>query len=169
MDVKGITKKLQGALGKYRYALIVLLIGLALLLIPEKSTKSKSVVVENEKNSVQQSIELDALAEILQSIHGVGKTQVLLSIASGEQIVYQTNSDITMSDNNNSTKIETVIITNSQRVETGLVQQINPPQYLGAIVVCQGADNPTVKLAVTQAVAKITGLGADDICVLKMK
>jgi hypothetical protein len=40
---------------------------------------------------------------------------------------------------------------------------------MGAIVVCQGADSPSVKLAITQAVAKITGLGTDEICVLKMK
>jgi len=35
--------------------------------------------------------------------------------------------------------------------------------------VCEGADSPSVKYAVAQAVAKITGLGTNDICVLKME
>ena len=74
-----------------------------------------------------------------------------------------------MSDSGNSAKTETVIVTDGQRTESGLVSQVNPPSYLGAIVVCQGADSPAIKYAITQAVAKITGLGTDAICVLKMK
>ena len=41
------------------------------------------------------------------------------------------------------------------------------PQYLGAVVVCDGADAPQVQLAVTQAVAQFTGLSTDRISVLK--
>ena len=71
-------------------------------------------------------------------------------------------------DSNNQT-LKTVIITDSQRSESGLIRQVNPAAYKGAIVVCQGADSPSVRLAVTQAVSKITGLGTDSICVLKMQ
>ncbi|MFR6424441.1 MAG: hypothetical protein ACLUNO_01710 [Oscillospiraceae bacterium] len=39
------------------------------------------------------------------------------------------------------------------------------PQYLGAVVVCDGADAPQVQLAVTQAVAQFTGLSTDRISV----
>ena len=41
------------------------------------------------------------------------------------------------------------------------------PQYLGAVVVCDGADSPQVQLAVTQAVAQFTGLSMDHISVLR--
>jgi stage III sporulation protein AG len=40
---------------------------------------------------------------------------------------------------------------------------------MGAIVVCQGGDQPTVRLAILDAVSKVTGLGADKISILKMK
>ena len=40
---------------------------------------------------------------------------------------------------------------------------------MGAIVVCQGGDNATVRLAIIEAVSNVTGLGADKISVLKMK
>jgi len=91
--------------------------------------------------------------------------QVMLSIASGERTQYITNTDSSES----TTRTETVIITDSERNESGLIEQMNPPIYRGAVVVCQGADSAAVRLAITQAVAKITGLSTDNICVLKMK
>ena len=60
-------------------------------------------------------------------------------------------------------------VTDGQRNETGLVRQVNPPSYLGAVVVCQGGDDPRVQLDIVNAVSRITGLGADRISVLKMK
>lgn len=38
----------------------------------------------------------------------------------------------------------------------------------GAVVVCQGADSVSVRLAVTEAVRCYTGLGADKIVIFKM-
>jgi stage III sporulation protein AG len=86
---------------------------------------------------------------------------VLLTPASGKETLYQTNENGDDSD--------TVIITDSSRNESGLIRQVNPPVYLGAIVLCQGGDRPSVRLAIVDAVSKVTGLGADRISVLKMK
>ncbi len=168
MDLKGLTGKIKSTVSKFKYAAIVLLIGVGLLLIPQKS-KSSPVVESKQQHNNTQTFEITELSEILQSIHGAGKVKVLLSVSAGEKTIYQTDSDMTSSGESNSTKRETVIVTDSQRAETGLISQINPPTYLGAIVVCEGADSASVRLAVTQAVAKITGLGADNICVLKME
>ncbi len=167
MVVKETAEKIKNAIHKYKYALIILCIGLALLLLPGKKTITEQKIeeVRQETNMVEQ----DELSKILQSIEGAGQVQVMLSVAAGEMTVYQTNSDISTSGDGGSEKVDTVILTDSQRNETGLINQVNPPIYLGAIVVCQGANNPSVKLAITQAVAKITGLRTDNICVLKMK
>ena len=67
------------------------------------------------------------------------------------------------------TKTDTVTVTDAQRNESGLIRQVNPPVYKGAVIVCQGADNAAVRLAIVDAVGKATGLGADKISVLKMK
>ena len=169
MEIKQLTGKLQGIVGKYRYAALVLVVGIVLLLLPGKSRQNSQPVDVSKPANNQQLLEIEALTEILQSIHGAGKVQVLLSVASGEKTIYQTNRDTSVSGDHTDTKIETVIVTDSQRNEAGLIQQVNPPTYLGAIVVCQGADSAAVRLAITQAVARITGLGSDNICVLKMK
>ncbi len=168
MDVKNITQKLQGIAGKYKYALIILIIGVLILLLPGRTAQTKQQEIQTDERPSLQALDVAALGEILQQVKGAGKVRVLLSVSSGERTVYQTNSD-SSGGKEGSSKIETVIVTDSQRNEAGLIQQVNPPAYLGAIVVCEGADNPVVRLEITQAVAKITGLSTDEICVLKMK
>ena len=169
MEIKKIIGKLVKLVEKYKYAIAVFLIGLTLLMIPEKQSKTQKVVSSVQTATSQESLTQDSLAKILQSVAGAGKVEVLLSMATGEETIYQTNTDVSAAGESNNKTETTVIITDSQRSEAGLIRQINPVAYKGAIVVCQGADNPTVRLAITQAVSKITGLGADEICVLKMQ
>ena len=169
MDIKALTGKGKALIGKYKYAGIVLVVGLVLLLLPSNTSQSEQPLTEIKTDYNTLYLESESLAKILQSVEGAGKVEVLLSTATGEKTVYQTDSDIDSSGEGSNAKIETVIVSNSQRNETGLVTQINPPTYLGAIVVCEGADSAMVRLAITQAVEKITGLSTDRICVLKMK
>ena len=167
MEIKSQILKSKDFIKKYKYALVILLIGLLLLLIPDKKETVVKQTTEISHNNIE--IEAESLAEILENVEGAGRVQVLLSIAAGEKTLYQTNQDASVSAEHSTTKIETVIITDSNRNESGLISQTYPQTYKGAIVVCQGADSPSVRLAVTQAVARITGLGTDHICVLKMK
>ena len=91
--------------------------------------------------------------------------QVLLTEEAGRQTLYQT--DI-QSDESRRTE-DTVLVEDASRRETGLVRQTLEPKYRGAVVLCQGADQPSVRLAVVEAVRCVTGLGADRISVLNMK
>lgn len=166
MDIKNVIDKFKSVIGKYKYVCIVLAAGIALLLLPDKKDSVNTQVPSQEY--IEQKLDETVLSEFLASVEGAGKVKVMLSIASGEKTVYQIDENISGAADNTNTKTETVIVTDSQRNETGLISQINPPIYLGAIVICQGGDIPSVKLAITQAVSKITGLGADHICVLKM-
>lgn len=152
---------------KYRYALLVVLIGLALMLLPGKNSDTKV----SESQPVQETAPVDIsqqLAQILCQIQGAGKVQVMLTIAEGEKIMYQTDEDLASGDTGTS-RWDTVIVTGADRGQSGLIQQVIPPVYRGAIVVCQGAHNATVRLEIVEAVSKITGLGADKISVVKMK
>ena len=167
MDWVAISNKAMDYLKKYRYVLLVLLAGIFLLALPEKSEETETIPAETEtaeRNSLQ-----DSLAEILSQIQGAGKVRVLLTQAAGEQTIYQTDEDISTGESTSDIRRETVIVTDSNRVESGLIRQINPPTYLGAIVLCQGADSASVRLSIVEAVANATGLTTDKITVLKMK
>lgn len=160
-------EKLSQFVQKYKYAVLVLLAGIVLMLLPTQKESATETVITPEKDSIL-SVE-ERLALILGQIKGAGEVQVLLTEASGGEIVYQTNDDISQSDTSSSTHWDTVTITDSQRNEQGLVRQQNPPKYMGAIVVCQGGGKAAVRLAIIDAVSKVTGLGADKISVLEMK
>ena len=169
MDIKHHATKITGFIKKYKYAVIVLMIGIALMLIPSVSNSNDTANnAADHKSFYTEKLDED-LAQILSKVDGAGKVEVILTVSQGEQKVYQTNTSQSGSDQNSSYKKDTVIISNSSRNEDGLILRIDPVKYLGAIVLCQGADRPAVKLAVTEAVSKITGLGTDRICVLKMK
>ena len=166
MDVTVLKDKALQGLRKHKYALAVAALGLALLLIPfgsEKEEQSQPQTQVQEEESLEQ-----RLADILGRIHGAGKVRVLLTVASSEQKVYQEDTDLSGGGADTS-RYDTVIIKDSQGNETGLIQYVIGAKYQGAIIVCQGADKPAVKLALVEAVSRATGLGADQISVLKMK
>lgn len=169
MDVISIKDKLIEFIKKYKYVALILLIGFILMVIPT-GKKNETVVTEIPIVQTQKHISVaEQLDDILSNIDGAGDVQVLLTVAAGEQTIYQTNDTISNGGDTSNTQINTVTVMDTQRNETGLIRQINPPVYQGAIVVCHGADSPSVRLSIVEAVSKVTGLGTDRISVLKMK
>lgn len=167
MDWVAIGKKLTDFVGKYRYVLLVLLIGLVLMLLPGRNTEEETPV----QPEVTQQKESDITAEltaILSQIKGAGKVQVMLTVSAGETTLYQYDEDVTNSESG-SIRRDTVIVTDENRTQSGLIRQVNPPTYQGAIIVCEGADSAYVRLGIIEAVSRVTGLGSDRISVLKMK
>ena len=166
MDIKTMQGKLTTFLGKYKYVLLVLAVGIILMLIP--SQREEKTQQETEKPQLQQTDISDRLSEILMKIDGAGKVEVMLTLSQGEQTLYQQNESVSGGESENYDR-DTVIITDENRGQSGLIQQVNPPKYQGAIIVCQGADRAGVRLSIIEAVSKVTGLGTDRISVLKMK
>ena len=149
-------------LKQYRYGILVLLLGLGLMLLPSGKEEIREKAGEEQ---IREADIQEQLSEILCQIDGAGKVRVLLTEAVGQQILYQQD----CSQSENTCRQDTVVITDENRMETGLISQVIPAKYLGAIIVCQGGDRPSVKLAIVEAVSGVTGLTSDKITVLKMK
>ena len=155
-------------LKKYRLAIIVLLAGILLLVFPNgEKQEEKSMPVSTEE-SLQESLQ-DSLEEILSQISGAGKVSVLLTQAAGKETIYQIDENTSAENGGSSSHRQTVLVSGTGREENGLIRQVKEPTYLGAVIVCQGADNAAVRLAVVEAVRSATGLTTDRISVLKMK
>ena len=167
MDVKAWIRKITKPVDKYKYVILILIIGVALMMFPTGSTSNKVIAEELQQEAAIPMNE--KIAELLSKVEGAGKVEVLLSIKTGEEILYQSDNDVSTNENSSTSRMDTVITSDSQRNEAGLIKQTNPPIYLGAIILCQGADSPTVQLALCDAVCKITGLSSDKISILKMK
>lgn len=168
MDLKKWGSEISERVKKYRYGVLILALGILLMVLPIGKKTTQSAATPKETVSTKQDITQE-LTQMLSAIDGVGKVKVMLSIACGEQIIYQTDQDQSGTENSTTIRTETVIITDADRQQQALISLIKPPQYKGAIIVCQGADHAAVRLAVVEAVMKITGLRSDQIAVVKMK
>ena len=152
------TRKLSAFAAKYKYVLIILLAGLVLLLLPTgskakaKTTQASTVSEQTQTQAIQ--AEEQRLTQLLQQINGAGQVQVLLS--------YRCSAERETDDAG-----EPTIISAGGGAQEAVELRTVSPQYLGAVVVCDGADSPQVQLAVTQAVAQFTGLSTDHISVLR--
>ncbi len=155
--VRFVPKQLAALMGRFRYPILVLLVGLGLMLLPDGEVDRTEPVAE----TVRQGDLASDLESILGQISGAGRVRVLLTMESGREVRFQTDVDDTRQD--------TVVVEGADRTEMGLVRQTLEPEYRGAIVACQGADNAAVRLAIVEAVACVTGLGADRISVQKLE
>ena len=169
MDLKGLFEKITGGIKKYRYAILVLVIGLVLMAIPNRGQNTTNTASEPPTEAVSDETLEDKLITVLSQVKGAGEVQVILSVATGKETVYQTDDNRNNNGDNINTSTSTVTVTDKERNQLGLVRQENPAIYQGAVIVCRGADDPSVKLALIDAVSKLTGLGANCIAVLKMK
>ena len=167
MDIEKWMQKIPAWIKKYKYSLVAVLVGVAILLLPGRKAAVEEITVLTEETPQKDMAQ--ELSALLSKIEGVGKVEVMLTIRSGETTYYQRDEDISSNSDSSSLRQETIVLTDSERNEHPLITQVLPPQYLGAVIVCQGADQPSVKWAIVEAVSKATGLGADQITVLKMK
>ena len=166
MDWMTLREKARLWLKEYRYVILVLVLGILLMMLPQgKTEEKKEESIPIPETEAQETVQ-EQLEQLLSMVQGAGKVRVLLTEAEGERVVYQTDGE---ENSQNSKTTETVILSDSGRAESGLVQQIIPPTYLGAVILCQGADSASVRLALIEAVSNATGLSSDRISVLKMK
>ena len=166
MDTVDFKSKMHHLFDKYKYVALIAVVGVMLMLLPTGGTPLDENVAAVETVDME-ILENAELADILGNIYGVGEVKVLLSVATGEEIIYQVDED--MSDNSGNMRRTTVVVSNSSKNQQGLIKQVIPPSYLGAVIVCSGGNNPAVRLAVVDAVSNLTGLTTDKISVIKMK
>ena len=145
-----------------KWALLVLLIGTLLLLLPRCGTGGETAAAETpagETGGIRApdfdlAAQEEKLSAAVSSVAGAGKTRVVLSLRSSAMRELASEED------------GTVIVSQGSGKQTAVALRYFYPEYRGALVVCPGAADPQVRLAITEAVRALTGLGADRITVL---
>lgn len=156
---------------RYKYAVLVVLIGAGLLLWPSGGSGPGGKLLSSGEDRAEQPELQTQLEDILSTISGVGQVRVMLTVDSdGERQLAQDTqlsySGDTAAPEDYSRKSETVLLDGSGGDETVVVRR-TWPTYRGALVVCQGGGSAEVRLAVTGAVAALTGLPTDRVTVAK--
>ena len=171
----GIAEKILPVLIKYRALLIVLLAGVLLLASGGwPGSERRDPVQETAPASAdEEGFSLSAFEENLNqklaAIEGVGRVGLMLSLDQTEEAVYAVNTRRTDSEaGGQSYESDLTVVSDGSYGETPVTVKNLLPTFRGAVVLCDGADNAEVRLAVTQAVTTVCGIGADKVTVLKM-
>ena len=168
MSGKQKTEGVRRIWDKYKFVILVVVAGAVLLLWPGGK------VVKNTASSAQAAEARDLeteMEEILSKIAGVGQVQVMLTEdADGEKQLAQ-DTELSYSGSTKApedySRSSEVVLADSGGEDTVVVTRQQYPTYRGALVVCQGGDQADVRLAVTEAVAALTGLSSDRVTVAK--
>ena len=171
-----LTKPLE-LLGRYKYVLLVVALGAALLAWPGTGGAGASPAPETTPETGPAAGREDlaeterALAEILGKMEGVGRVDVMLTLQSGRELVLAGDDSLRYSGNVNAPdsydRSTSTVTVGGAGGEDVVVTQERYPQYRGALVVCDGGGSDAVRLQVVSAVSALTGLGADRIAVVR--
>lgn len=158
-------------LARYRAPLLVVLVGVLLLVSGRTGDKNgrETDQIPKDTSSFSLSAFEQQLERSLSVLDGVGRVSLLLSLEETEQSVYAVN--IRQSGSGESTaqyERDLTVVNDSGYGQTPVTVKRVLPRFRGAVVLCDGADNAAVRLAVTEAVSTACGLGADKVAVLKM-
>ena len=157
-------EKLRDIFRKYRAVGLVLLAGLLLLLLPT----GKSSGQERQTSDDTQLYSLEEterrMAQLLGRMSGVGRVQV---IKTGPTLQLAQDMDLEQEEGSLRQRSQPVTVNRGSGWQEALVTRQDYPVYQGAVVVCQGAGSSAVRLAVTEAVAALTGLSTEKITVVQ--
>ena len=151
---------LSSRLKKYKW------VGLVLLVWPAGKENQAETAAETPQTFDLAATEA-RLSEALSQIRGAGEVTVVLTLAGGpRQVLAQ---DVDQAAERGQERRETVVVSRGSGGQEAVAVQEVSPEYQGALLVCPGGGDPTVRLQLTQAVAALTGLGADKISISEGK
>ena len=150
--------------GRYKYIVLIVLVGVFLLLMPSGEANEDQ---RGRERWAQENFDLESMEEKLErslsKIQGAGEVTVMLTLKeSTRQVLAQ---DTQQSDREGSST--TVILSRGSGVEEAVALHQVYPTYQGALVVCSGAGDARVKLQITEALRALTGLSTEKISVCK--
>lgn len=166
-----VRKALRG-FGKYKYVLLVALVGAVLLLWPsgKGSGPSSGAVQVRETGDLFRVEELEEkLEKALSQVAGAGKVTVVLTLEQSAKQVLAQDGEESWGTDETRRESSTVLLSRGSGLQEVVPLQELGPSYRGALVVAEGGDIPQVRLALSEAVSALTGLGADKISICKGK
>ena len=163
-------EKLISYVRNYKYVALVALVGVVLMLLPSGGKEQQDTTEPVNVSEAYSLAETEQrLERLLGRIRGVGQVEVMLTLKSGSSLQLAENRSTSLRDTENRQDRDVVTLNRGSGYEEVVVTEQTYPVYQGAVVVCQGAGDSSVHLAVIQTVSVLTGLGSDKITVVQWK
>ncbi|BCI60509.1 hypothetical protein [Solibaculum mannosilyticum] len=183
---------IQGAFHKYvsgekgkKIILIAGIAGMVLILLSSFWPKSETATKNEETTTTMTTSEYtdllqQRLASIVNSIEGVGQSEIMVTLETGVQNIYanqeQKNTDKSQDiTGENTTRIQerqdveqnVILVDDPEGGEKALIKTQLEPQIKGVVVVCQGGDDPVVQTRISQAITTALDISSKRVCVTK--
>ncbi|MCD8145341.1 MAG: stage III sporulation protein AG [Oscillospiraceae bacterium] len=159
-----------------KWTLLVVLVGVILLCLPTGKTAADGEETAETEAVADSSEDFDLEAfeakveTALAEIDGVGEVTVVLTLKSGFQQIYAANSSSdTDGDGGSESQTSVATVSTGSSTEEALEEVRLYPEFQGALVVCDGGNQASVRLAVTESIAALTGLSTEKISVCGRK
>lgn len=168
-------KSIVKVLVKYKYPCLILALGILLMLLPHESNAEDkdrdhtSETIGIKTDSAEWSGLAEKMEQLLGEMEGIGRVKVLISIEKGVSYEYQQDTEITVDDNRTQKRMQTTMAAASGGVKSPVIIRTIYPVYQGAAILCEGADDPALRLAIIKTVSALTGLRSDKISIIKMR
>ncbi len=162
-------KKGSEALEKYKYVLLVILVGAALLLWPAEEKRENVQTGEAPEEPFRVEEMERKLENALSRVEGAGNVTVVLTLQGGPRQILAQDGSVQEGEGRVEKETHTILLSRGSGYEEPAVLQQLGPVYQGALVVSSGGNDPQVKLALYEAVSALTGLRADQISICKGK
>ena len=137
----------------------LLLLAVSSWLPADSSTQSAAPAAMTDSTADYAAELENRLTALISRVEGAGKTAVMVTLESGSESIYATDTD---SDGSS-----THVLLGSGEAD-GLVETVETPRVLGVAVVCEGGGSAAVQSRVTALVQALTGIGTNHITVAKM-
>lgn len=161
---------------KVYFVVFLGLLGMALILISELfSVEDAAVLAANEKEQTSSTVVQEAslssqeayrvnleasLTALIEQMEGAGQTSVMITLISGEEMIYAQDKIIGESQSSESH----VLLENGEALcETTLT-----PTICGVAVLCEGGDNIMVKAKIITMVSALFDISSNHVTVEKM-
>ena len=165
--VKGLPRQLTGLLHRYGLVLLVLAVGLLLMLWPQGAEEETAAAPAAQTAGFDLEELEERMERALSRIQGAGEVTLLLTLKNGGEQRYAADTQYSQDETGREERSSTVLISTGSGSEQAVVVSSSAPEFQGALVVCDGGDDPDVRLRITQAVAALTGLRSDKITVCR--
>lgn len=155
------------------------LVGVFLIFMSEMDFGEKPV--KNKASREEYRLQLEEnLSELLSTVEGAGKVNIMVTLESGEENVYawqektsrdeQTvSADLSEQVSQRTSYENEIVMVGENGSKQALVEKTLQPSVQGVVVVCQGADDIKVVSNITNAVSVALNVPSNRICVIKMQ
>ncbi len=166
--------RLTPYLQKYRYVCLVLLAGVLILALGAPRDAPEDAAPAADSGETQAAFDFAAFEARLQQklslIEGAGQVELMLSMEDTEETIYASDTRQSASgEQSTSYENSLSILSDGSYGEQPVRVKSVCPTFRGAVILCEGGDDPAVRWSITEAVSAACGLRTDKITVLKMQ